>query len=98
MKEIKHDSSGILFIPNVVNIKYYIYFNKSISKNYSNLYMKKFKTDVFYLSCIHENSKKKIGIASIDTLNSSLYFNKFTEEIKLNAGLVLNLINGYPLN
>lgn len=83
LNKIKNESSGLLFIPNISNLKYYTYFNKSISKNYSNLYMKKLKTDVFFLNCIHNNSKKKIGIAGIYNLKSSLFFNKFIEEIKV---------------
>ena len=80
--ENKSNNVGILFIPYVNDNKYIIYFNTTITKEYSNLYMKKKTTDVFLIYCLdNTNNKKKIGIAHIPNLKTSGFFNKFQEEI-----------------
>lgn len=72
---------GIIFISYLNDIKYIIKKKNKYIKEYSNLYMKKLNTDVFNLYCNDNENKKKIGLAHIPNINTSLCFNKYNDEI-----------------
>lgn len=81
IQDIKN-SKGIIFLPNTLDIKYIIYFDNSIQKEYAKLYLKKINTDVFNL---FSKEKKKIGIAHIPNIKTSHYFNKINDEVVVNC-------------
>ena len=74
--------NGLLFLSNNEDTKYYIYFNKKVSKIYSVLLMKKVNIDVFNLYALDNDNKKiNINIAHIPNLKTSKYFNEYKQEI-----------------
>lgn len=82
---INQSCEGIILIDKKINKIYTTYFNKNkkITKKYAILYMNKLNTDVFNLYCIKENNKYNIGIAHIPNIKTSLYFNKYDNEISV---------------
>lgn len=84
LNQLTNVNNNVLFIPFINDFKYiYTKKNNFLTKKYNNFIMKKINTDVFNLYYFDKNEKHLFGIANIPNLNTSKYFNKFEEEIKV---------------